>query len=45
MQEVVPDAISRIDVEVHWPTDVPAAILIAVSVRWISEGTLGADSK
>ena len=45
-------AISRLETGAHWPTDVLAAVLIAtawlafvVSVRWISEGVLGSDSR
>ena len=45
-------AISRLETGAHWPTDVLAAVLIAtawlafvVSVRWISEGVLGPDSR
>lgn len=47
---VVACAISRIDTGAHWPTDVLAAVLIAVawiafvlSIRWISDGALGKD--
>ena len=49
---VVACAISRLETGAHWPTDVLAAVLIAtawlafvVSVRWISEGVLGSDSR
>src|SRR6266566_3443360 len=49
---VVACAISRIETGAHWPTDVLAAVLIAtawlafvVSVRWISDGVLGSDSR
>ena len=49
---VVACAISRLETGAHWPTDVLAAVLIAtawlafvVSVRWISDGVLGSDSR